>query len=182
MRRSEKSHMQWSSSAQAQRDIRVKAVTAASDRAALRVGAPSGFVAACRTTPQKSEPRLTLEDGAAGGCRIGRAGAGGLMLSSSAAAPARLPRARTTIRPWASPWPSASSSAFLFYIIPALIAWDRQHPDVRWIWALTLLLGWTGIGWLLALIWALRTTGRQARTSPCQADRSFVTPLPGAWC
>ena len=48
---------------------------------------------------------------------------------------------------------------FLFYIIPALVAWDRQHPDVRWIWALTLLLGWTGIGWLLALIWALRTTG-----------------------
>ena len=51
--------------------------------------------------------------------------------------------------------------AFLFYIIPALVAWGRQHPDVRWIWALTLLLGWTGIGWLLALIWALRTMGAQ---------------------
>jgi hypothetical protein len=49
--------------------------------------------------------------------------------------------------------------AFLFYIIPALVAWDRRHPDVRSIWALTLLLGWTGIAWLLALIWALRTTG-----------------------
>jgi hypothetical protein len=49
--------------------------------------------------------------------------------------------------------------SFLFYIIPALVAWDRRHPDVRWIWALTLLLGWTGIGWFAALIWALRTTG-----------------------
>ena len=48
---------------------------------------------------------------------------------------------------------------FLLYIAPAVVAWDRQHPQVRWIWALTLLLGWTGIGWLLALIWALRTTG-----------------------
>lgn len=49
--------------------------------------------------------------------------------------------------------------SFLFYIIPALVAWDRRHPDARWIWALTLLLGWTGIGWLLALIWALRPRG-----------------------
>ena len=49
--------------------------------------------------------------------------------------------------------------AFLFYITPALVAWDRQHPQVRSIWALTLLLGWTGIAWLLALIWAFRTTG-----------------------
>ena len=49
--------------------------------------------------------------------------------------------------------------AFLFYIVPALVAWDRQHPHVRSIWALTLLLGWTGIAWLLALIWAFRTTG-----------------------
>ena len=58
--------------------------------------------------------------------------------------------------------------ALLLYIMPAVVAWDRQHPQVRWIWALTLVLGWTGIGWLLALIWALR---RQAppRTWPCQA-------------
>jgi hypothetical protein len=47
----------------------------------------------------------------------------------------------------------------LLYIIPALVAWDRQHPNVRSIWALTILLGWTGIGWLLALVWAFRTTG-----------------------
>ena len=48
---------------------------------------------------------------------------------------------------------------FLLYIVPALVAWQRQHPQVRWIWALTLGLGWTGIGWLLALIWALQSTG-----------------------
>ena len=47
----------------------------------------------------------------------------------------------------------------LLYIVPAVVAWDRQHPHVRWIWALTLGLGWTGIGWLLALIWALQSPG-----------------------
>ena len=51
--------------------------------------------------------------------------------------------------------------AFLLYIVPAVVAWDRQHPQVRWIWALTLVLGWTGIGWLLALIWALQPTAAQ---------------------
>jgi hypothetical protein len=48
--------------------------------------------------------------------------------------------------------------SFLFYIIPGLVAWDRRHAHVRAIWALTLLLGWTGIAWLLALIWAFQPT------------------------
>jgi Superinfection immunity protein len=92
-------------------------------------------------------------------CRIGRAGAGGLMVSLVAgAAPAR---AAGENYDTALGFALALGFflAFLFYIIPALIAWDRRHPDVRSIWALTLLLGWTGIAWLLALIWALRTTG-----------------------
>lgn len=115
----------------------------------------------CSVSNKTAEVRATIdmEDGAAGGCRIGRAGAGGLMLSlAAAAAPAR---AAGENYDTAMGFALALGFflAFLFYIIPALIAWDRQHPDVRWIWALTLLLGWTGIGWLLALIWALRTTG-----------------------
>jgi hypothetical protein len=46
---------------------------------------------------------------------------------------------------------------FMFYIIPALVAWDRGHPATGTIWAITLLLGWTGIGWILALIWAFNS-------------------------
>ena len=41
------------------------------------------------------------------------------------------------------------------YIIPCLIAWDRGHQDQRKIWIVTILLGWTGVGWLIALIWSL---------------------------
>ena len=40
------------------------------------------------------------------------------------------------------------------YIIPGLIAWDRGHHDQRKIWIVTIVLGWTGIGWVIALIWA----------------------------
>jgi ABC-type uncharacterized transport system permease subunit len=41
------------------------------------------------------------------------------------------------------------------YIIPGLIAWDRGHHEQRKIWIVTIVLGWTGVGWLMALIWAL---------------------------
>ena len=46
--------------------------------------------------------------------------------------------------------------AFMFYVIPALVAWDRRYPAAGMIWAFTLLLGWTGVVWLLALIWAFK--------------------------
>ena len=41
------------------------------------------------------------------------------------------------------------------YIIPGLIAWDRGHHEQRKIWIVTIVLGWTGVGWLMALIWSL---------------------------
>jgi hypothetical protein len=94
-------------------------------------------------------------------CRIGRAGAGGLIASLVAGA------APVPVLAAGENYDTALGFAlalgfflsFLFYIIPGLVAWDRRHPDGRSIWALTLLLGWTGIAWLVALIWALRTTG-----------------------
>jgi hypothetical protein len=93
--------------------------------------------------------------------RIGRTGAGGLIVSlvdAAASAPV-LAAGENYDTALGFALALCLFLAFLFYIIPALVAWDRQHPDVRSIWALTLLLGWTGIAWLVALIWALRTTG-----------------------
>ena len=129
-------------------------------------GSVAGLASRCAIGPccsvsnntAKIRAAIATEGGAAVGCRIGRAGAGGLMLSLGAAAPALAAGEH---------YDTAMGFAlalffflgFLLYIVPAVVAWDRQHPDVRWIWALTLLLGWTGIGWLLALIWALRSTG-----------------------
>jgi hypothetical protein len=50
----------------------------------------------------------------------------------------------------------------LFYIIPGLIAWDRGLHDQRRIWLLTIFLGWTGIGWLIALILALKRSQKSS--------------------
>lgn len=41
------------------------------------------------------------------------------------------------------------------YFIPGLIAWRRQKRNATAICALNLFLGWTVLGWVVALVWAL---------------------------
>jgi len=41
------------------------------------------------------------------------------------------------------------------YFIPAIVAHDRRHHNRYAIYALNLLLGWTVIDWIAALVWAL---------------------------
>jgi 4-amino-4-deoxy-L-arabinose transferase-like glycosyltransferase len=41
------------------------------------------------------------------------------------------------------------------YLIPTVIAAWRDHPKKTGIFLINLLLGWTVVGWLVALIWAL---------------------------
>jgi hypothetical protein len=54
------------------------------------------------------------------------------------------------------------SAGFFAYFAPLWIALLRRHPDSRAIAGLNLLLGWTVIGWLLAMVWALsRLPARQ---------------------
>jgi hypothetical protein len=50
---------------------------------------------------------------------------------------------------------------FAMYWLPTLIALVRQTPSALGIAALNFFLGWTVIGWILALVWALA-----ANTSP----------------
>jgi hypothetical protein len=41
------------------------------------------------------------------------------------------------------------------YFLPAIVAWKRNHRNTAAIFALNLFLGWTLIGWVAALVWAL---------------------------
>lgn len=43
-----------------------------------------------------------------------------------------------------------------FYFLPALIAYHRVHPKTRAVFFVNLLLGWTVLGWIGALVWAVR--------------------------
>ena len=49
------------------------------------------------------------------------------------------------------------------YFLPGIVAWRRHHHQEGAIQLLNLLLGWTVIGWIIALIWAATATpGRLA--------------------
>lgn len=47
----------------------------------------------------------------------------------------------------------------IFYCLPVIIAIKRKHPSAMGIGILDILLGWTFIGWIIALIWASSSTG-----------------------
>lgn len=50
--------------------------------------------------------------------------------------------------------------ALAIYFIPFLLALVRGHPDTLAIFVLNILLGWTFVGWVLALVWSLTSKGR----------------------
>jgi hypothetical protein len=45
---------------------------------------------------------------------------------------------------------------FLFYFLPAILAFARNKRDTTSILLLNLSLGWTFVGWVIALVWALK--------------------------
>lgn len=48
------------------------------------------------------------------------------------------------------------------YFLPTIIAAARRHRNAAPIFLVDLLLGWTGVGWLVAFIWAF-TANTEAR-------------------
>jgi hypothetical protein len=45
---------------------------------------------------------------------------------------------------------------FVLYFLPAIVAFARSKRDAVSILVLNLFLGWTAIGWVIALVWALK--------------------------
>jgi len=50
---------------------------------------------------------------------------------------------------------------FVMYWLPTLIAIVRQTPSALGVAMLNFFLGWTIIGWILALVWALAASSNQ---------------------
>lgn len=68
----------------------------------------------------------------------------------------------------------------LVYFLPSFVAFARRHRQRVAIFLLNFLLGWTILGWIIALVWAATTdverrpAGRKAPdpSSPAPRDRS----------
>lgn len=52
-------------------------------------------------------------------------------------------------------WYLAYAAAVLLYLFPSFVATGRKNRRAGQIFALNLFLGWTFIGWVVALIWAI---------------------------
>jgi len=46
---------------------------------------------------------------------------------------------------------------FVLYFLPTIIAFARNKRDTTSILLLNFFLGWTCIGWVIALVWAVKT-------------------------
>ncbi len=62
-------------------------------------------------------------------------------------------------------WLVLSLTGFAVYFIPALIAFIRHHRRKLAILVLNILAGWTVLGWVGALIWALVSERKTATSS-----------------
>ena len=49
-----------------------------------------------------------------------------------------------------------------FYLLPSIVAFCRHHQNSPAILILNLLLGWTIIGWIIALVWAFTKVEKEA--------------------
>jgi hypothetical protein len=51
-------------------------------------------------------------------------------------------------------WAAWAILLVTLYPVPSAVAFFRRHPQRAQIVALNILLGWTVIGWAIALVWA----------------------------
>ena len=58
------------------------------------------------------------------------------------------------------------------YLLPTIVAWNRNHKNMVPVFLLNLLLGWTFLGWVAAIIWAFSANilqEKQSKTAPRSA-------------
>ena len=53
-------------------------------------------------------------------------------------------------------FPPIFGFGFVLYFLPSIIALARSKRDTAAIVVLNFFLGWTAIGWVIALVWALK--------------------------
>lgn len=68
--------------------------------------------------------------------------------------------------------------AFALYFFPSLVAYHRRKVDATGVVVLNLFLGWTLIGWVVALAWAASGATRPITTDALGRDFSTTKVCP----
>ena len=66
------------------------------------------------------------------------------------------------------------------YFLPLFIAAGRNHENATAIGVLTVLLGWTALGWIVAFVWSFTGPGSDRRkpVTPTQSPNRKIKPCP----
>ena len=85
---------------------------------------------------------------------------------------------RPTAIPFALEWFGIIAALVAVGVLPSIIAFRRGHTKRREVLVLNILLGWTVIGWIVALVWSVTpfkeiseassASGFHSRTKHCQ--------------
>ena len=51
-------------------------------------------------------------------------------------------------------------------LVPGIIAIMRKHHNALAIWMIAIFAGWTGVGWIIALVWACTSPAPAAPPNP----------------
>lgn len=76
---------------------------------------------------------------------------------------------------------AAFALVLALYFLPTIVALARSHHNAVAIFLLNLFLGWTGLGWIVALVWSA-TNRRPAVAQPEFAPRPAVAKRPCPFC
>jgi hypothetical protein len=52
---------------------------------------------------------------------------------------------------------------FFLYFLPTMVAFSRKHHNSGALFVLNLFLGWTFLGWVVAMVWSLTQVQRESR-------------------
>jgi hypothetical protein len=72
--------------------------------------------------------------------------------------------------------------AVAVYFIPNWIASARKHPSANSIFVTNLLLGWTGLGWIAALIWSFTSFTQVAHAEVHASEPAVTDSKPCSYC
>ncbi|MCK9188733.1 superinfection immunity protein [Acidithiobacillus sp.] len=73
-------------------------------------------------------------------------------------------------------WLLGAILGLFIYFIPSIIAAARHHEHFLWVLVLNIVLGWSGIAWMILIVWAILGERRE----PPLCNLSGDTPNPPA--
>ena len=76
----------------------------------------------------------------------------------------------------------AVAAALVFYFIPYMLARQNKKENSGAIGALNFFLGWTLVGWVVALVWAMSKDPKVSQPLPVIANAPVPPPAPQKKC